>query len=151
MKRPYYTRKDLIAISLALFYSFVFAFVGMCLDSNSNFVSKKNPIAGLSQSLNLGTVESNATGFVFIILVAIYVSVFCAVFLYERRFAIVNHKNIYSSKMIFTYCLSFITCGVLSVGVGLMIQMPLTLDKIILCLQYAGITFTITTIIISFC
>ena len=105
MKRPYYTRKDLISISLALFYSFIYAFVGMCLDTNSNFVSKKNPIAGLAQALNLGTVESNATGFVFIILVATYVSVFCAVFLYERRFAIVNHKKTFSPKMIITYLL----------------------------------------------
>ncbi len=147
MKRPYYTRKDLITISLALFYSFVFAFVGMCLDANSTFVSKKNPIAGLSQALNLGTVESNATGYVFIILVAMYVSVFCAVFLYERRFAIVNHKKTYSGKMILTYVLSFLACGVLSIGVGILIQMPLTIDKIVVCFKYAGITLLITTII----
>ena len=98
MKRPYYTRKDLITISLAFFYSFVYAFVGMCLDTNSTFVSKKNPIAGFAQALNLGTVESNATGYVFIVLVALYVSVFCAVFLYERRYAIVNHKKTYSGN-----------------------------------------------------
>ena len=147
MKRPYYTRKDLITISLAFFYSFVYAFVGMCLDTNSTFVSKKNPIAGFAQALNLGTVESNATGYVFIILVAIYVSVFCAVFLYERRFAIVNHKKTYSGKMILTYVLSFLACGVLSVGVGILIQMPLTIDKIVICFKYAGITLLITTII----
>ena len=147
MKRPYYTRKDLISISLALFYSFIFAFVGMCLDTNSSFVSKKNPIAGLAQALNLGTVESNATGFVFIILVALYVSVFCAVFLYERRFAVVNHKKTYSLKMILTYFLSFIVCGVLSIGVGFLIQMPLTIDKVIVSLQYAGVALVITTII----
>ena len=147
MKRPYYTRKDLITISLAFFYSFVYAFVGMCLDTNSTFVSKKNPIAGFAQALNLGTVESNATGYVFIILVALYVSVFCAVFLYERRFAIVNHKKTYSGKMILTYVLSFLACGVLSIGVGILIQMPLTIDKIAVSFKYAGITLLITTII----
>ncbi len=147
MKRPYYTRKDLITISLAFFYSFVYAFVGMCLDTNSTFVSKKNPIAGFAQALNLGTVESNATGYVFIVLVALYVSVFCAVFLYERRYAIVNHKKTYSGKMILTYVLSFLACGVLSIGVGILIQMPLTIDKIVICFKYAGITLLIATII----
>ena len=93
------------------------------------------------------TVESNATGFVFIILVALYVSVFCAVFLYERRFAVVNHKKTYSLKMILTYFLSFIVCGVLSIGVGFLIQMPLTIDKVIVSLQYAGVALVITTII----
>ena len=147
MKRPYYTRKDLITISLAFFYSFVYAFVGMCLDTNSTFVSKKNPIAGFAQALNLGTFESNATGYVFIVLVALYVSVFCAVFLYERRYAIVNHKKTYSGKMILTYVLSFLACGVLSIGVGILIQMPLTIDKIVICFKYAGITLLIATII----
>ena len=45
MKKPYYTRKDLIVISLAVFYAFVLIFVGMCLEGTYSFVSSKNPIA----------------------------------------------------------------------------------------------------------
>ena len=150
MKRPHYTRKDLIAISLAVFYSFLFIFVGMCLDVNSNLVSKKNPFAILANAVGVGTTESSVTGFVFIALVAVYITVFIAAFLYERRIAIVNHKNPYSGKMIFTYILSLIVCGILSVGVGVLIQMPLTTEKIFNSFKYTGQTFAVATIVFVF-
>ena len=40
--------------------------------------------------------------------------------------------------MILTYVLSFIACGVISVGVGILIQKPLTWDNISLVLLYVG-------------
>ena len=138
MKKPYYTRKDLIAISLAIFFAFVLIFVGMCLEGTYSFVSSKNPIAAIGKGLNFKVIECGISGFICLVLVALYVAVFAAVFLYERRFAIVTNKKVYGIKMILTYVLSFLACGVISVGVGILIQKPLTWDNISLVLLYVG-------------
>ena len=147
MKKPYYTRKDLIAISLSLFYSFVLIFVGMCLEGTYSFVSKKNPIAAMGKGLNFITIECGISGFICLVLVALYVAVFTAVFLYERRFAIVTNKKTYGIKMIITYVLSFLACGVISLGIGILIQKPLTWDNISLVLLYVGQSLILATII----
>lgn len=130
MSKPYYTRKNLITIALAMAYSFILIFTGMCLDAAHTIVKKGNPIASIGEMLNFKEIEIGVTGFVCLILVAVYISVFVAVFLYERRYAIVNNKKIYSPKMIVTYVLSFLTCAMLSLGVGILIQRPLDVDNI---------------------
>lgn len=130
MSKPYYTRKNLITISLAFFYSFLIIFTGLCLEGSHSFASKKNPIFALGNLLNFKTIECGLSGFVCLILVAVYVSVFVALFLYERRYAMVNNKKPYGIKMIITYVLSLLACGVLSVGVGIVIQKPLTAENI---------------------
>ena len=53
MKKPYFTRKNLIVLSLAFFYSFILLFTGLCLEGSHSFASKKNPIALLGNALNL--------------------------------------------------------------------------------------------------
>ena len=147
MKKPYYTRKDLIAISLAVFFAFVLIFVGMCLEGTYSFVSSKNPIAAIGKGLNFKVIECGISGFICLVLVALYVAVFAAVFLYERRFAIVTNKKVYGFKMILTYVLSFLACGVISVGVGILIQKPLTWDNISLVLLYVGQSLIIALMI----
>lgn len=147
MKKPYYTRKDLIVISLAVFYAFVLIFVGMCLEGTYSFVSSKNPIAAMGKGLSFKTIECGLSGFICLILVALYVAVFTAVFMYERRYAIVTNKKTYGIKMIITYILSFLACGVISLGVGILIQKPLTWDNISLVLLYVGQSLILTTII----
>ncbi len=147
MKKPYYTRKDLIAISLTVFFAFVLIFVGMCLEGTYSFVSSKNPIAAMGKGLNFKVIECGISGFICLVLVALYVAVFAAVFLYERRYAIVTNKKVYGVKMILTYVLSFLACGAISVGVGILIQKPLTWDNISLVLLYVGQSLILATII----
>ena len=137
MKKPYYTRKDLIAISLALFFAFVLIFVGMCLEGTYSFVSSKNPIAAIGKGLNFKVIECGISGFICLVLVALYVAVFAAVFLYERRFAIVNNKKPTHITMILLYAGTFILSVVFSLGVGLILQINLKQD-IKLLLQYIG-------------
>ena len=122
MKKPYYTRKDLIAISLAVFFAFVLIFVGMCLEGTYSFVSSKNPIAAMGKGLGFTIIECGLSGFICLVLVALYVAVFTAVFMYERRYAIVTNKKTYGIKMIITYILSILACGVISLGVDILIQ-----------------------------
>lgn len=130
MSKPYYTRKNLITISLAFFYSFILIFTGLCLEGSHSLANKKNPLALIAGMLNFKSIECGVSGFACLILVAIYIIVFTAVFLYEKRYAIVNNKKPFSGKMILSYVLSFLACVVLSVGVGILIQRPLTVENI---------------------
>lgn len=130
MKRPYFTRKNLITLALAFFYSFVLLFVGACLEGTHSLFGKKNPIAMIATKLNFESIDCGVSGFLLLILVAIYVSVFVFAFLYERRYAIVNNIKPTSPKMIISYVLTLLACLVLSLGVGIIIQKPLTGENI---------------------
>lgn len=147
MIKPYFTRKNLIKLSLAFFYSFVLFFTGLCLEGTHTYVSKKNPIALVAKSLNFKTINPGTSGFACLILVAIYISVFVGIFLYERQYAIVNNKKTYSIKMLFTYLLSFVVCVLLSLGVGILIQSPLSSENIGNILTFIGQSIMMATCI----
>lgn len=121
MKKPYFTRKNLIVLSLAFFYSFLILFVGLCLDGSHLLIGKKNPIALVAEKINFEPIRCGVTGYVSLILVAIYISVFVALFLYEKRYAVLNNKKPYSLKMILSYLASLVACFILSFGVGMLI------------------------------
>lgn len=147
MIKTYYTRKNLIKLALAMFYSFIIIFTGICLDANYVLVSKKNPIAAMGAMLNFEPIKCSASGFVLLVLVAIHISVFIGLFLYERQYAIVNGKKKYGVKMIFTYLLSFIACAVLSLGLGILIQHPLSAENIKNVLTFTYQSICLATII----
>lgn len=147
MIKTYYTRKNLIKLALAMFYSFIIIFTGICLDANYVLVSKKNPIAAIGAMLNFEPIKCSASGFVLLVLVAIHISVFIGLFLYERQYAIVNGKKKYGVKMIFTYLLSFIACAVLSLGLGIIIQHPLSAENIKNVLTFTYQSICLATII----
>lgn len=146
MKKPYFTRKDLIVIALSIFYSLFLMFVGACLVPLDG-ISKKNPILSLGNEFFGQTAPATTTSFVAIILVAIYVTVFVASILYEVRYANNNNKSLKSPKMILTYILTLLACLVLSVGIGVIIQFPLTGERIANALLFIGQVIVITTLI----
>ncbi len=145
MAKPYFTRKNLIALSLAFFYSILLVFTGLCL--GGTLVNKKNPIAAMGDMFNFDYIIPGVSGTICLLLVALYIIVFVAVCIYERRYAIVNNKNPYSLQMIGSYILSFVVCLILSLGIGILIQKPLTTKNITTLLQYIGQTMIITTLI----
>ena len=58
MIRTIFTRKNLIAISLSVFYSLIIVFTGICIDGGeASFISKKNPFAMMAASLNFRSVD----------------------------------------------------------------------------------------------
>lgn len=144
MKKPYFTRKNLIVLSLAFFYSFLLLFVGLCLDGSHLLIGKKNPIALVAEKINFEPIRCGVTGYVSLILVAIYISVFVALFLYEKRYAVLNNEKPYSLKMILSYLASLVVCFILSFGVGM-----LTCGKngIKTMYQFTGQSLLITTCI----
>lgn len=144
MKKPYFTRKNLIVLSLAFFYSFLLLFVGLCLDESHLLIGKKNPIALVAEKINFEPIRCGVTGYVSLILVAIYISVFVALFLYEKRYAVLNNKKPYSLKMILSYLASLVACFILSFGVGMLICGK---NGIKTMYQFTGQSLLITTCI----
>lgn len=144
MKKPYFTRKNLIVLSLAFFYSFLLLFVGLCLDGSHLLIGKKNPIALVAEKINFEPIRCGVTGYVSLILVAIYISVFVALFLYEKRYAVLNNKKPYSLKMILSYLASLVACFILSFGVAMLICGK---NGIKTMYQFTGQSLLITTCI----
>lgn len=136
--KPYFTRKNLIVIALAFFYGFIMIFTGLCIDGNHDLISKKNPINSIAEALNFKVIEAGVGGFLCLILVALYIVVFVASMIYEMRFAMVNQKKLYSGKMILTYAITLLSCVLLSLGLGLVIQSPLTQENMTNLLTFVG-------------
>ncbi|MBR4420490.1 MAG: hypothetical protein IKT32_06375 [Clostridia bacterium] len=147
MIKTLFTRKNLIAISLVVFYAFIFLFTGICLDGNSSMVSSKNPIAKTAKDLGFQLIDSSLSAFVCLILIAVYIIVFAVAFVYERRYAIVNNKSPKSLKMIGTYILTALACAILSLGLGILIQKPLSAENIGNLIKYLTQTFVMATCI----
>lgn len=136
--RPYFTRKNFIAIALTFFYSFIVLFTALCIDGAHSFVSKKNPINQLATALNFKVIEGGVAGFLCLILVATYIVVFVTSVIYEARFAIVNKRKVFSGKMILSYIITLLSCVLLSLGLGLLIQSPLTMESLTNILTFVG-------------
>ena len=146
--KPYLTRKNLIVISLAFFYTILFVFVGMCIDAGHEVISKRNIINIIGQSLfNFNPIEAKTSGFIMLLLSGVYISLFVFTFIYERRFAIVNGKSARSVKMIVIYILTFISCGGLSIGLGLGLLSPIEIEDVKLIFEYLGQTLILTTVL----
>ena len=147
MFKTLFTRKNLLFIGLTILYAFLLLFTGMCIEGSYTMVSKRNPFVSLANSLGFQPIAPGVSGFICLVLVAIYIVVCVSTIIYERRYAIVNNKNPHSIKMIGTYTLTVLACLVLSLGVGLIIQRPLTWDNISIVLLFVAQALAITSII----
>ena len=130
MIQTVFTRKNLIAIAIAIFYSLVFLFTGACLDASGTILSKKNPINAMGQTLGFRQITPGTLGYLVLILVAFYIIVCATALIYERRYAIVNKIKPRSKKMILTYVLTVVISLLLSVGFGILCQRPFTAENI---------------------
>jgi len=141
------TRKNLIAISIAMFYSLVLLFTGLCLDTGSGFVVATNPIAKLSMALGFAPVAAGTTGYICVVLIAVYVIILVAALAYERRYAIVNGIGLFAPKMVLTYIATFIISVALSFGLGLLIQTPKDSTNMGNVLSYIGQSLSVSLIL----
>ena len=141
------TRKNLISISLSVFYAVVLLFTGMCLNTGSGFVNKKNPIAMLAEAIGFDKISAGTSAFIILLLISIYVIIFVAAICYERRYAIVNGQKPTAPKMLLIYAATFVVCTVLSFGLGLLFHKPWSAQDIGVTLNYIGQSLAIGTII----
>ena len=119
LKKPYFTRKDLIVLSLAIFYSLLLLFVGVCLITGEGAImSKKNPILALGDSFNFIHCEPGLTGILMVILCALYFVVIVGGILFIRRYTLVNGYKPYNWRAFIAYFIIITASSILSVGVG---------------------------------
>ena len=91
MKRNYYfTRKNLIVLAIVLLYSVVVLFTGISIEGTHSIISSRNIINKVATALNFTPVDISGAGYVGLILVAVYISLFAAAVLFIRRYAIQN-------------------------------------------------------------
>lgn len=141
------TRKNLITLSLSVFYSLLLTFVGLCLDAETGFVNKNNPIAALGSTLGFAPIDAGTSTFICLILVAFYISVMVLALSYEKRYAVVNGHKPYSLKMISVYVATVILCAALSYGLGLLIHAPIAMAEVALISRFLWQSILLTTII----
>ena len=97
MNKPYFTRKNLMAWSLSFFYAFLLVFVGLCLEVSYKFMNPENPFAALARGLHFKEIVCGVSGFMCLILLAIYIIACTGFIIYESRYAVINNKNPHSS------------------------------------------------------
>ena len=146
-KKNYFTRRNLIWIALVVFYSFLIVFVGACIDSKHSIIYKKNPIALIATALNFQEISAGISGGILLILIAFYITVCFVALTYESRYATVNNIKKFSPKMIVIYLLTIISCVVLSVGVGVIIQGPLDLENLNFAFTFVWQSIILATIL----
>ena len=144
-KRPFLTRKNLIVLALSFFYSFIFVFVGLCIEASHTIISKKNIIQKIATALGFKPIDVTAAGYITLLLVAVYVAVFILAVLCVRRFMHDNKKKGHTFKAIVLYILILILCAALSLGVGILLCNPINQENIGNLLMYIGETAAITT------
>ena len=141
------TRKNLITVSLSVFYSMILLFTGACLDAKSGVLSSKNPIAGLSRAFGFKSIDAGTSAFLCLVLVAFYIILMVCAVCYERRYAIVNGIKPLAPKMLGIYAGTFGACLVLSLGFGMLLQKPWSAENIGLTFSFLGQSLIIATIL----
>lgn len=140
MIRTIFTRKNLIAISIAIFYALTIVFTGACLDGGATLalMSKKNPVLLLAKNMGFRSITPGLLGYLCLLLIAFYCIVLVTALIFEKRYAVVNNIKPFSKKMWFFYILTVVVCLFLSLGVGILCQRPLTWENIKNMLIFVG-------------
>ena len=140
MIRTIFTRKNLIAISIAIFYAITIVFTGACLDGGATLalMSKKNPVLLLAKNMGFRSITPGLLGYLCLLLIAFYCIVLVTALIFEKRYAVVNNIKPFSKKMWFFYILTVVVCLFLSLGVGILCQKPLTWENIKNMLIFVG-------------
>lgn len=148
MLKVVFTRKNLIAIALACLFSFLMVFVGFCIGGGeANAMGKYNPVYKLSVGIGLTAVEPGLSGYIALGLLAVFVTVFVAAVIYERRVAIVSGKNPNAPKMFAWYGITLLGCLVFSLGIGTLIQSPLTGENLGVLYTFIWNSFALSLLI----
>ena len=146
--KPYFTRKNLIILSLAFIYALVLMYTAICLGAAANFRLNRNALQAIRDLFGLPSDPLwTTTNLLMVFLVAIYVIVLVATILYEMRYAILNGKKKLSGKMIGIYAATFGGCLIMSLGIGILIQRPFEVESIKLALGFLGQCLIVATFV----
>ena len=146
-KKPFLTRKNLIIVSLAVFYSLLFCFVGVCIEASHTIIPSKNIIAKLATGFGFAAIDVHNAGFIALGLCGIYISVYVIAVLCIRRYLIENKKKTYNLKAFALYGVLLLICLLLSIGVGILFTSPIDGKSVSNLITFIAQTLCLTTII----
>jgi hypothetical protein len=139
-----YSRKNFIFIAVAFFFSLFFDFVALSLDESGGIANSNNIFRKITLSLTFPSINAGTGTYVLAILTGLYIFIYIAIVIYIGRIALFYKKKPYSVEYIGYYILAFLLCVFLSLGVGFLIQMPISVNEILLSLNYLGQTLFIS-------
>lgn len=147
MKRPYITRKNLIALGIAGLYVFLFIFVGLCITATkTTAIGENNFFQLIARGLGLEPIVlGGATGYVALVISGVYILVLVFALIYIRGFRKVNHVKWSNWKLWLAYSLTV----VLSIGMAVGLTFLLNLNDVsqaILMLTLYGECLAVTSL-----
>ena len=147
MIKTLFTRKTLITIGLACVYSLLLVFVCACIDGAHSIFPAKNIINIIAQGMNFEPIKGHMSGFIMVMMVAVFTLIAVTGICFLRRIAIFKKKSPKSLKMIGWYVLDFAGFELAGIGIGLLFQSPFTGENLSAVMKYLGQCVLLTTVI----
>lgn len=147
MIKTLFTRKTFIAISLSVMYAVLLVFTCACIDGAHTFYPKKNLVNMLAVGMRFEEIAGGTSGFVMVMLLAVFVTIAAVAICFERQFAVFKNIQPESGKMFLWYTSTAVVCIALSLTLGTLMQSPLTSENIGKAMKYLGQVVLLTTVI----
>ena len=147
MIKTLFTRKTFIAISLSDMYAVLLVFTCACIDGAHTFYPKKNLVNMLAVGMRFEEIAGGTSGFVMVMLFAVFVTIAAVAICFERQFAVFKNIQPESGKMFLWYTGTAVVCIALSLTLGTLMQSPLTSENIGKAMKYLGQVVLLTTVI----
>ena len=147
MIKTLFTRKTFIAISLSVMYAVLLVFTCACIDGSHTFYPKKNLVNMLAVGMRFEEIAGGTSGFVMVMLLAVFVTIAAVAICFERQFAVFKNIQPESGKMFLWYTGTAVVCIALSLTLGTLMQSPLTSENIGKAMKYLGQVVLLTTVI----
>ncbi len=147
MIKTLFTRKTFIAISLSVMYAVLLVFTCACIDGAHTFYPKKNLVNMLAVGMRFEEIAGGTSGFVMVMLLAVFVTIAAVAICFERQFAVFKNIQPESGKMFLWYTGTAAVCIALSLTLGTLMQSPLTSENIGKAMKYLGQIVLLTTVI----
>ena len=147
MIKTLFTRKTFIAISLSVMYAVLLVFTCACIDGAHTFYPKKNLVNMLAVGMRFEEIAGGTSGFVMVMLLAVFVTIAAVAICFERQFAVFKNIQPESGKMFLWYTGTAVVCIALSLTLGTLMQSPLTSANIGKAMKYLGQIVLLTTVI----
>lgn len=147
MIKTLFTRKTFIAISLSVMYAVLLVFTYACIDGAHTFYPKKNLVNMLAVGMRFEEIAGGTSGFVMVMLLAVFVTIAAVAICFERQFAVFKNIQPESGKMFLWYTGTAVVCIALSLTLGTLMQSPLTSENIGKAMKYLGQIVLLTTVI----
>jgi len=119
MSKFYFTRKNLIEISLVFSFFAFFLFVFACVDADHSIMAKDNPVEMLYLAIGLPAVKAGFSGYATSILIVVFMTLADAGVIFIRRLAKFKKEKFMTFKWVALSTLFVLICVALSFGTGL--------------------------------